>query len=271
MKKMLWVVISVMMTGEALAEVIASGDNCGPTCHWELDDKGHITISGTGRMYDHGNYLTWPWKDYSSQITSVEVQKGITKIGQDSFKNLNVREAYIDPSVTYINNSAFHGTKLQSVIIPPQVNNLGPAASAFNDISTLTEVFCSSAQISSGVCSSQKFSGVAVGKYEETEDGVLKVYNADGSIKGIYPDYGSFSQHGHVVDSYTQKDEEGYPLMVYDGYGQIKKAYAYNPDGSVAIYDKDGKLISLTGKRIFTVEEASSLVTGKNTFKLKYR
>ncbi len=273
MKKVLWILIGMMVTGEALASVIASGDNCGPTCHWELDDKGHITISGAGSTYGYPNALALPWTDYRHQITSVEVQNGITSVGQDSFQGLkNVKEVYLAPSVTSINNSAFRGTGITSIIIPPQVNNLGAGAWSVSWAqSSFSEVFCSSTQITSGLCTSEKFGGAELGKYENTDDGKLMVYNPDGSIKGIYIDYATFSQHGNVVDSYTKKDEEGNPLMVYDGYGQIKKAYVYNPDGSVATYDKNGKLISLTGKKILTVDEATSLVSGKNTFSIKYR
>ena len=38
------------------------------------------------------------------------------------------------------------------------------------------------------------------------------------------------------------------------------------------IYDANGKLIGLQGKRILTVDEAMALVKdNKNTFKIKYR
>ena len=43
---------------------------------------GKLTISGTGAMYVYG---TQPWYNYKDNITSVEIENGITSIGNSAF------------------------------------------------------------------------------------------------------------------------------------------------------------------------------------------
>ena len=67
-------------------------------------------------------------------------------------------------------------------------------------------------------------------------------------------------------------DKNGKMMATYSQSGVLMAQYNYGADGSVSIYDANGKLIGLQGKRILTVEEATALVkNNKNTFKLKYR
>ena len=220
-------VISLVFCESTRAEIIAGGDDCGPTCHWELDDTGHFVVSGTGAMYGYPNETTIPWRTYKSSITSIEIQNGITRIGQDTFKFANAREISIPPSVTYIDNSAFEYTRLTSVTLPPTVTGMG--VRVFNQIPTLTEAFCSTAQIRSGICfGSSRFGSVAVGEYKEGKNGYREYYNASG-------------QH----------------IYSYDSNGILRHIYGIN--GAEYHYDSNGNLNGMTKRGPFTIPEANAL------------
>lgn len=50
---------------------------CGDNATWDISSDGTLTISGTGELYDSIR----PWKAYASQIKSVVVEEGITRLG----------------------------------------------------------------------------------------------------------------------------------------------------------------------------------------------
>ncbi len=89
--------------------------------------------------------------------------------------------------------------------------------------------------------------------------------------------YYKYDADGNIIENWNfdnteRYDEKGNIIGKYDGKGNMLQSFVYGTDGSIAIYDANGKLIGLQGKRILTVEEASVLVKdNKNTFKLKYR
>ena len=78
--------------------------------------------------------------------------------------------------------------------------------------------------------------------------------------------YVSFNENGFSVLDSTDKIKAS-----YDKSGNLLLRYEHGLDKSVKIYDKNGKLVDIRGKRIFTVEEATALVSGKNTFTIRYR
>ncbi|MGN1123180.1 MAG: leucine-rich repeat domain-containing protein, partial [Eubacterium sp.] len=56
--------------------------SCGENAVWEFDDvTGTLTISGTGEMENYTDVTAIPWNDYKSQITSLQIQDGITALG----------------------------------------------------------------------------------------------------------------------------------------------------------------------------------------------
>lgn len=51
---------------------------------WELSDNGTLRISGTGKIPDlPGN--KYPWRKKHKKITSVIIENGITRIGNNCF------------------------------------------------------------------------------------------------------------------------------------------------------------------------------------------
>ena len=77
---------------------------CGDNVFWELVDSDNdgtadkLIISGKGDMYDFtidttNDIINSPWFKYREDITSVEIEKGITRIGKSAFqncKNINI-------------------------------------------------------------------------------------------------------------------------------------------------------------------------------------
>ena len=129
-------------------------------CNWTLDDDGHLTVFGKGKMADYNNNSPAPWGE---SITSVTIEDGVTKIGNygfllcESLMTLTIpdsvtsigehafRACYsltsvtIGDSVTTIDTHAFAGCyALNTVIIPDSVTTIGD--SAFYKCTSLTEV-----------------------------------------------------------------------------------------------------------------------------------
>ena len=92
---------------------------------WNLTD-GVLTISGSGDMNDD----LPTWYSYRSSITSVEIQDGVTSIGNYAFLRCgNLTSLTIPNSVTIIGNYAFANCyKIDSVTIPNSVTSIGDYA-----------------------------------------------------------------------------------------------------------------------------------------------
>lgn len=106
------------------ATTVASG-TCGTNATWTLDSNGTLTISGTGAL-DFGDNAP-SWSTYTSDITAVIIETGITSIGQSVFKECsNLATVDIPDSVTTIGHNAFQGcSNLTSVTIPGSVTSIG--------------------------------------------------------------------------------------------------------------------------------------------------
>lgn len=80
---------------------------CGANVTWTLDNRGKLTISGTGAMYNQGCQSTVWWR-YRSRIYSVVVEEGVTAVGGESFCGCyNLKTATLADSVTSIGSWAF--------------------------------------------------------------------------------------------------------------------------------------------------------------------
>ena len=136
-KRQLIILISVlcilwlgMMTVQAEeSEVIASG-NCRENLTWSLDKDGKLVISGQGDMdnyyyYESGSYES-PWHSLREQIVSVEIQEGVTSVGEKAFYFCtNLIEVTLPESVTEIREFAFaYCNSLASITIPSGVTSI---------------------------------------------------------------------------------------------------------------------------------------------------
>ncbi len=96
---------------------------CGDNAKWSYDSATKcLTISGAGDMYDDVS----PWEDY--YISSVIIEKGITRIGAHAFEDTSVFYAIIPEGVTTIGAYAFSSTPLFEVMIPASVRMIEEGA-----------------------------------------------------------------------------------------------------------------------------------------------
>jgi hypothetical protein len=103
------------------------GGECGDALTWTYDEETHeLAITGTGEMYD---YVVWtPWYDYTSAISTIVLEEGMSYIGTDAFMGCKyVKSIAIPASVEKIGDSAFEGCRMLAEL-------------TFAEGSTLTEV-----------------------------------------------------------------------------------------------------------------------------------
>ena len=112
--------------------IIDSGD-FGTNLHWELSSDSVLTISGYGDIpnfdYSYGieEEQGHPWAIYKDLITNVVIEKGVTGIGNQAFKEHGSLVAVTIPDgVANIGNNAFEKCKfLKAVSIPKSVKKFG--------------------------------------------------------------------------------------------------------------------------------------------------
>ncbi|MBR2130963.1 MAG: leucine-rich repeat protein [Oscillospiraceae bacterium] len=114
------------------------GGYCGDHAEWSFDEStGTLTISGEGAIASYDSASDRPWNKYSSKITTVVVEDGITVVR--SFSGLeNLETVVLSDSVELIHNRAFSFcTSLKSITLPNSVTALG---SSFDHCTALTSI-----------------------------------------------------------------------------------------------------------------------------------
>lgn len=103
----------------------AAGGSLSSTIDWTLAN-GVLTISGSGAMPDFTGASAQPWVSSVDLITSVVVEDGITKIGNNAFRSLsNAVTITVPNSVTSLGDYAFaYCTSMTSFIMPTQVTTI---------------------------------------------------------------------------------------------------------------------------------------------------
>ncbi len=302
MKKMLCLSFLLLMVKPVLAGIATpcgqeNGDtdsncwSCGSDCTARYDSASNtLTFSGKKTEAIYGNYgYQSPWlRDMPTKnLSKIVFAEGMESIA-DSFSGytgLSAGEVSLPNSLKEINGGAFYRLSTPNLVIPETVEKI--TGNIFYSSGVKRVVIPENTRIyypwvqgdveltywPSGTvyCTSSKCGSNAL-IYEKDGDNYV-VYDKDGNITQIFGSFENFTANGDVISgSYTKKDENGKILGKYNGNGELLERYSYASDGSVAIYDKDGKLIGLQGKRILNVDEASALVKdNKNTFKLRYR
>ncbi len=93
------------ITGKSIAAMVSG--SCGKNVKWKLSEDGIMTISGTGAMTNYA-YGGTPWESYRSDIETIIIENGVTKIGSSAFAECYyVTEIVIPASVTSIGEYAF--------------------------------------------------------------------------------------------------------------------------------------------------------------------
>ena len=143
--KRIWAVLltACMLLTFAPMQAFASTTNgkCGDNVFYSFDfDTGHLNISGEGaiRSYTYSNNA--PWYSFSDNIVSVNIEPGVTGIGDYAFFWCDkITSVTISNSVKSIGLSAFENCNaLTSVNIPDGVESIG--IDAFKNCEALTSV-----------------------------------------------------------------------------------------------------------------------------------
>ena len=111
----------------ASAESTATSGKCGKNVNWTLD-KGVLTISGTGPMYDYSYYDK---SDFESRddIHSVVIKSGVSSVGERAFSECSLNSITISDSVKSIGDYAFSGcSNLENMNVPSGVTKIGQEA-----------------------------------------------------------------------------------------------------------------------------------------------
>lgn len=88
----------------------AAADQCGENLTWELDNRGVLTISGTGDMYDYTSSEQAPWYVSRKRVRMVVLEEGVTGIGSFAFDGCDkLTVVYLPQSLTAVSASAFVG------------------------------------------------------------------------------------------------------------------------------------------------------------------
>ena len=136
MKKIVCLMLSIClcagMAVPALATEIVSSGTCGADADgnnltWTLDIAGTLTISGVGKMEDYSREEQEPpWFDYLDSITTLDIRRGVTSIGEFAFFDCAVlTNISIPDSVTEIGVWAFsHCSSLTNITFPASVTSI---------------------------------------------------------------------------------------------------------------------------------------------------
>ncbi|MDD6642794.1 MAG: leucine-rich repeat protein, partial [Firmicutes bacterium] len=172
-------------------EVVANG-TCGSNVYWYLCKDGTLVIGGTGDIDDRsGDIGIAPWYPRDTNVHSVVIEYGVTRIGSCAFYGCsNLTSVTIPESVTGIGSSAFSGCRsLTSVTIPEGVTSINNNAFAYCSSLTSVAIPESVTRIDDSAfyhCSSLAAIDVAEGNMVYSSDkGVL--FNEDKSTLLKYP------------------------------------------------------------------------------------
>ncbi len=137
-KRILFIVFALCMmallqpSAASAANYVDSGA-CGKNLTWTLDNKGTLTISGTGDMEDYDAEISgndeghWaPWLESSHDIKKVVIKGSVAGIGSGAFYNCtNLKSIRIPNSVKRIGEAAFYRcSSLKSVVLPNRVTSI---------------------------------------------------------------------------------------------------------------------------------------------------
>ncbi len=117
-------------------DVIVVSGPAGDYSGWTLYESGLLFIRGEGKL-DNRSLLTSE-KGYSSKVTRIEIDDGITEIGSENFKNFtNLASVRLPKTLKVINSGAFANCGLlQDVVFPDGVETVG----GFNNCSSISNV-----------------------------------------------------------------------------------------------------------------------------------
>lgn len=122
--------IEVYGEAETPAEPVVVASWTSNECNVVLTNDGKLTVSKNeydGEMEDMNSYQSSKWRCFSNLITSVEIQEGVTKIGDYAFYNMqNISSVSFPNSLTSIGDGAFMDCSITGdLILPENLESIG--------------------------------------------------------------------------------------------------------------------------------------------------
>ena len=118
----------------SVGTLFAESGTCGPDLTWFYNPSdSSLTITGTGPMTNYSQDNHAPWYEYNDKITSLNLESGMTTIGDYAFYWLvKVKDVDIPDGVTSIGDYSFGGCAASEwLYIPYGVKTIGQSAFAF--------------------------------------------------------------------------------------------------------------------------------------------
>jgi hypothetical protein len=121
--------VEVTAEGGSSEPILIDSGFCGSDATWEFYSDGKFIVSGTGATYDYTSSTSGGWSSYSSDITEVVINEGITRIGNYLCRKFsNTTSVTLASTVETIGDWSFMQSGLVSIDIPEGVINIGNAA-----------------------------------------------------------------------------------------------------------------------------------------------
>ena len=115
-----------------LLPMVASADKsgqCGTNVYYSYNESTQkLTISGEGPMYNYSDNDENPWSWQRISIKHLEIEDGVTSVGDFSFSNQGMISLTFPNSVTYIGKFSFYSCDLTFITIPNSVTAIGTYA-----------------------------------------------------------------------------------------------------------------------------------------------
>ncbi len=247
---------------------IPASGGCGTNCNYTVDSQGNAKIYGTGEIrayFDNEDFVNVTIEDGITGAGYAVFDNGYISLRGHPIQSISLPESFTMMNSRFNGRGDYYGGRLASIILPENIQ-LPNTYGIGNSVSSAIKVYCSANNVDCAKIEDSR-------RYEYIKDGDNYVIYHNGEIVEIFGSKDDFKNNIFLEGSYTKKDENGKPIAQYDGRGNVLASYTYNSDGSVSTYDKNGKLIAIQGKRIYTIDEATALVSknGKNTFSIRYR
>lgn len=166
---LLCVLLSFLLPG---SRARAEGGECGivaGTVVWNLDSAGTLSIRGSGSMRSYATETQIPWRTLRNHVVNVEIQSGITAVGNNAFTGCRkLLTVSIPGSVQTIGNYAFSNcSALYHLTMEEGIRTIGD--NAFAGCASLTAV-------------TLPHSVIGVGQYAFARCGFLQSVEIPGSL-----------------------------------------------------------------------------------------
>ena len=104
--------------------------SCGKNVTYTLYSDGRMVISGSGEMDDYIYSSNVPWVNYTNEIKTVVIEKGVTTVGECAFCDCsNITSVTIPEGVTSIETAAFVSCiSLEEITLPAGLTTIEDSA-----------------------------------------------------------------------------------------------------------------------------------------------